>query len=105
MAIKTTATPAIVAAPGFWPLPGPEAGKGSLCIEPWFGQAAAESPAFQAGLRPHHRIVAVDGRSPDLTGRAFLVWVRSTHEPGDPVVLRVEEGEGAREIAYRLAGR
>lgn len=49
-----------------------------------------------------HSIVAVDGQSPDLHGRAFLVWFRLRHEPGDEVTLTLREGKALRKITYRL---
>ena len=61
--------------------------------------------AWQAGLRPGHTIVAVDGESPDLFGRGFLVWFRLRHEPGDSVLLTVRDGNKERTIRYRLPER
>ena len=89
--------------PGFWPLGGPNAGKGRLSLRPFFGPRPS-SPAFRAGLRGSHEVIAVDGQSPDLTGRGFLVWFRQRYEPGDPVTLRVRSGEEEQELRYRLAG-
>ncbi|MCA9299917.1 MAG: PDZ domain-containing protein [Phycisphaerales bacterium] len=86
-----------------WPLPGPKAGQGSMSVKPWFGKHAERSLAWQAGLRPHHVIVAVDGASPDVTGRAFMTWFRLGHDRGDEVVLSVLDRGERREIRYRLA--
>jgi hypothetical protein len=45
----------------------------------------------------------VGGKSPDLTGRAFLAWFRLRHDPGDRAHLTVRDARGReREISYRL---
>jgi hypothetical protein len=94
--------------PAFWPL-GSNAGErsrfgaaeGALAIKPWFGPQPS-GPAWEAGLRGGHLIVAVDGESPDLHGRAFLVWFRRRHDAGDSVTLRVLGTDGtSRDIIYR----
>jgi len=93
------------AAPGFaWPLAGkhPAVPEDQLCIEPWFGQTPQEWPAYAAGLRPSHRIVAVDGERPALSGRPFLVWFRARYDPGDEVVWTVLEDGEERELRYHL---
>jgi len=61
--------------------------------------------AWQARLRPHHTIIAVDGESPDLFARSFLAWFRLRHEPGDTVQLTVRDGSEERTISYRLPER
>jgi len=90
--------------PGFWPLPGPRAGKGTLSIKVWYGPDpdVPDRPAYAAGLRQGDEIVAVGGEQPDLVGRAFLVWFRLRHDPGDEVVFEVRSGRGTREVRYRL---
>ena len=94
--------------PGFpFPLRGPREGvaKGRMSVTPFFGKDAARSTAFAAGLRPHHVIVAVNGESPDLFGRSFLVWFRLEHEHGQEVTLSVLDRGQPREITYRLPER
>lgn len=107
------------AAPGFgWPHAGPRNAAltpGGMSIRPWFGPRAAQSVAWQAGLRPSHTIVAVrragessreqeatPEASPDLSARAFLVWFRQRFDPGDRVALTVREGSELRTIEYTL---
>ena len=92
----------IGASPGFFPLRGPRAAvrEGEMAVSPFFGRGSATSAAFAAGLRPSHVIVAVDGESPDLHGRPFLVWFRLQHGAGEEVTLSVLEGESQREIRY-----
>ncbi|MCZ6836807.1 MAG: thioredoxin family protein [Planctomycetota bacterium] len=75
---------------------------GGMSIRPWLGNDHKRWPAYAAGLRDHHVIVAVDGESPDLFGRPFLVWFRLRHEPGDEVTLTVRDGDELRKITYRL---
>ncbi len=92
--------------PGFsWPVKGPDAGSGRMSITPWFGKTPRRSVAWQAGLRPHHTIIAVDGENPDLFARSFLAWFRLRHEPGDTVLLTVRDGNQERTISYRLPER
>lgn len=79
--------------------------KGSLAVRPWFGKNSA-GPAYQAGLRPHHVITKVNGDGPDVVGRAFMVWFRLQHEPGQKVELTVRERDGAaRTIRFELPKR
>ena len=91
--------------PGYsWSLKGPRKGipEGQMSIRPWFGKKPRQSIAYRAGLRPNHVITAVDGESPDLFGRPFLVWFRKRYQPGDWVILSVDDGNGPREVRYRL---
>lgn len=98
--------------PPFWPLAGNPRERtrldlpaGTMAVEPYFGPNPT-GPAFAAGLRWNDIITAVDGESPDLNARSFLVWFRMDHEPGDTVQLRVLNRRGtARLITYRLPQR
>lgn len=95
----------IGAHPGFaWPNKGPRKASidGGMSIRPWLGNDHKRWAAYAAGLRENHIIVAVDGQSPDLHGRSFLVWFRLRHEPGDEVTLTLREGKSLRKITYRL---
>ena len=98
--------------PSFWPLAG-NAGErrrmdlpaGTMAVKPWFGPNPSGA-AFEAGLRGNDIITAVDGESPDLNARSFLVWFRMDHEPGDMVQLTVLNRRGTeRLITYRLRRR
>jgi hypothetical protein len=97
------------AGPGFFPLAvrAPRRAElglapGTLAVEPFFGPDPT-SPAWQAGLRGSDVIVAVDGASPDKAGRAFLVWFRQQHEPGDEATFTVVAADGARrDVVVRL---
>lgn len=97
--------------PGFWPLPAKgddrkrlAVADAAMLIRPWFGPRT-DDPVYRAGLRQDHAIVAVDGESPNLVGRAFLVWFRLRKEPGDDVELSVRDGLERRTIRYRLPKR
>ncbi|MCH8905030.1 MAG: PDZ domain-containing protein, partial [Bacteroidetes bacterium] len=65
----------------------------TMAIKPWFGKNLS-GPAYDAGLRPHHVIIAVDGKSPNIYGRAFLIWIKLNYEPGDHVTLICIEENG-----------
>lgn len=78
------------------------AAAGTMAIKPWMGQNP-QGPAFDAGLRPNHVIVAIDGQSPDVDGRSLQVWVRFRYKRGDTVTLTVVEPNGQKkDIKYRL---
>jgi len=90
------------ASPGFFPLGAKPAARreakvsyGQMAVEPFFGPRPS-SAAWEAGLRPNDVVVAVDGASPDLLGRAFLVWFRRRFDPGDEVELTVWNRNGGR---------
>ncbi|MFQ5506987.1 MAG: PDZ domain-containing protein, partial [Planctomycetota bacterium] len=95
--------------PGFWPHPAPpglrrerDISKGSMAIRPWFGPDPS-GPAWDAGLRPVHVICAVNGKKPDLAGRAFLVWFRLRFSGGDEIRLSViGPGKKREEIVFKL---
>lgn len=88
--------------PGFFPLTASrkQARKDGMAISPYFGRGADSSLAFQAGLRPSHVILAINGESPNLNGRAFLVWFRLNHRKGQELELTVLEGDRERVIRY-----
>ena len=87
---------------GFWPLKGPKSGKGSMSIKPWFGKDTSKNIAYQAGMRPHHVIIAVDGKSPDLFGRNFVGWFKLNYKKGDKVTFTVLEKGKKKQISYQL---
>ena len=72
----------------------------TMAVEPYLWP---KSKAQEAGLRGSDCITAVDGQSPDVAGRGFLVWFRQRHEPGDEVTLTVKDAQGReRKVTYRL---
>lgn len=99
------------AGPGFWPLTARSGDRarygvrdGVMLIRPWW-DPNQNTPAQRGGLLASDAILAVDGQSPDLAGRGFLVWFRMRKEPGEEVRLRVHDGKREREVAYRLPTR
>jgi S1-C subfamily serine protease len=59
--------------------------------------------ARQAGLKNDDIVVAVNGQPVAAEGRAFLVWFRMNHNPGDEVTLNVANAAGKeRELSYSL---
>ena len=79
--------------------------EGKMAVEPFMGPKPS-GRAYDAGLRGSDVITAVDGESPDVAGRAFLVWFRMRHEPGDEVTLTVKDAQGRdRKVTYRLGGK
>ena len=96
------------AGPDFFPLPF-NAGKrkaygvpeGRMAVEPYTWD---ESAARTAGVRGNDCVIAVDGQSPDVAGRGFLVWFRQRYEPGDAVTLTLRDPQGKeRKVSYRLS--
>jgi hypothetical protein len=73
-----------------------------MAVEPYMGKST-NSPAYVAGLRGGHMVTAVNGESPDLAGRAFLVWFIQKYDPGDRVTVTALDGSGqSREVTYQL---
>lgn len=94
---------------GFFPLKVPDDERqqldipeNSMAVKPFIGPAMRKAPAFKAGLRGDQTIIAVNGQSPPVEGRAFMVWFRMKHEPGDSVTLTVLDKGKKREIVYTL---
>jgi len=74
--------------------------EGAMAVEPYLWN---ESAAKRAGLRGSDCVIAVDGQSPDVAGRGFLVWFRQHHEPGDEVTFTVKDTTGKeRKVTYRV---
>ncbi len=94
--------------PGFFPLRRGEGvrnrfgiAKDKMAVEPYMGRR--RGVAWKAGLRPSHTIVAVNGKSPNLAGRGFLVWFRLQFNEGDIVRFTIATGRGkTRDISYKL---
>ena len=93
--------------PTFFPLRSKrrDAPKDAMAIEPFFGRHAKKRRAFQAGIRPSHVVVAVDGQRPRLHGRAFLVWFRKRVDPGQRVVFTVLDNGKERDIPVVMPTR
>ena len=97
--------------PGFWPNRANAADRkraaapvGTMCVRPWVGRKR-QGAVVKAGLRNNDLLVAVDGVSPDLVGRAFVTWFRLRHEPGDEVELTLINPKGVRRtIRYEARG-
>ena len=85
---------------GFFPLKGPNAGKGNgLSIRPWMGPKPNSRPVFQTGLRPNMEIIAIDDMDEALDVRELITWFRLNHKPGDEVVYKVR---GGKQFRYTL---
>ncbi|MCM8538672.1 MAG: thioredoxin family protein [Lentisphaeraceae bacterium] len=92
----------ISSGPGFFPLKGPKTGKGSMSIKPYFGKNFKDRPAYIAGIRPNHVIVAVNGKSPDLVGRTFIGWFKLNFSPGETVTYTVMEKGKRKDFKFTL---
>lgn len=80
---------------GFFPLKGPNQGKGSMSLRPFMGPSnkVKQNPWYQAGLRPGMEIVSVNGKADDWNSREVLTWFKLNHQAGDDVVIRVKGGQ------------
>lgn len=109
---KSVAEATIGAHMGFgWALPAPAGerramgiAEGALAVRPFFGKVRS-GPAYEAGLRPHHVITAVNGQNPDLSNRPFKTWFRMTFDPGQSITLTIRERDGTTQtINYKAPG-
>lgn len=74
-------------------------GADAMAIKPYWGDQPIV--ASRAGLQKNHIIIAVNGQSPNVSGRAFLVWFRMNFDPGDRIRLDVIDPAGRRkQVAY-----
>ncbi len=62
-------------------------------------------PAEQAGIRQNDIIIAIDGKSPELTARQFAAYVRLNYQVGDRVTYTVLRQGKRLDISLRLQGR
>jgi len=93
--------------PGFFPLEMSKAERqrfsipdSTMHVKPFIYKKSAPTAA---GLKANHMIRAVNGQSPNVAGRYFEWWFRSNFNPGDEIVLTVEETPGQKEeIKYIL---
>ena len=78
---------------------------GVMAVEPFLGPNPS-GPAYAAGVRGNDVVTAVGGESPDVAGRAFLVWFKMHYEPGDEVTVTLKDTAGKeRKVSYRLPNR
>ncbi|MEW6306412.1 MAG: PDZ domain-containing protein, partial [Verrucomicrobiota bacterium] len=98
----------IGAGPSFFPLNVSDAKRkqfnltGKMAVAPYLGNNTT-SPAYQAGLRNNSIVTAVNGKSPDVSGRGFLVWFRKNFEPGDTATFSYLDGNGQpRTATFKL---
>ena len=94
--------------PGFFPLAvASRRGKfnipaDKMAVEPYMG-TSTNSHAYAAGLRGSYVVTSVNGESPNIAGRAFLVWFIQKFDPGDRITLTALDGSGEpRELSYEL---
>lgn len=82
---------------GFFPLKGPNSGKGQgLSIKPWMGRPPNDKPIYETGLRPTMEIIAINDMKDDMETRELITWFRLNHQPGDEVVYTVKGGKQFR---------
>ena len=89
---------------GFFPIKGPNQGKGKMSFKPFMGKKAQESPLWSVGLRPQMEIVEINGRAEDWNRRELLGGFRLNHRVGDEVVLRVRQGGKESEVRFTVLG-
>jgi len=88
--------------PGFFPLEAKnrrmqlKIADDRMAVQPYMGSRRS-GPAYEAGLRPSHTIVAVNGHSESLAGRAFLTWWRLNHDVGDKMTIEAVRPDGERQ--------
>jgi hypothetical protein len=63
------------------------------------------APAEQAGIRQNDVIIAIDGKSPEMTYRQLTAYVRLNYKVGDRVTYTVLRRGTRLEIALQLQGR
>lgn len=100
----------IGASPGFFPNAAGDGDRkrlgipaGKMAVRPFLGDK--KGIAWNGGVRPGYVITSVDGESPDKTGRAFLVWFRLRHHPGDEIVLTALDEAGEKKVLKYKVGR
>jgi S1-C subfamily serine protease len=101
----------IGASPGFFPLRASEEQRGASGLQA--GEKAVRvyigpnmrGNAREAGLKNDDIVVAVNNKPIPAEGRAFLVWFRMNHEPGDQVTVTVADAAGKKRDVSYLLGR
>jgi len=77
----------------------------AMAVEPFMGRNT-NNPPYAAGIRGNYVITAVGGKSPNVSGRGFLVWFRQQYDPGDKVTMTISDNKHeTREISYTLPKR
>ena len=99
----------IGAGPGFFPLrvseeqrraSGLQAGENAVRV---YMGPNTRSAAREAGLKIDDLVIAVNGQPLTAEGRAFLVWFRMNHDPGDEVTLTAVDTTGKRrQVSFEL---
>ena len=76
-----------------------------MAVKPFFGPKP-ESAVWRVGMGRNHVITAVGDQSPNVVGRAFLVWFRKHYDVGDTVTFTVVDEQGQeRKITCKLEAR
>jgi membrane-associated protease RseP (regulator of RpoE activity) len=94
--------------PGFYGIPVPDSLRqrfeipaDKLAIKPFLGPKPT-GPAAEAGLKSDDVIFAINGESPSVAARSFMVWFRLKFDPGDEITLKVKDPTGKeREVKYK----
>jgi S1-C subfamily serine protease len=63
------------------------------------------APAEQAGIRQNDIIIAIDGKSPEMTGRQLAAYIRLNYKVGDRITYTILRRGERLEISLRLQGR
>ena len=89
---------------GFFPIKGPNQGKGSMSFKPFMGPGPKQKANawYPSGLRPNMEIVEVNGKSDDWDSRQFLAWFRLNHEVGDEVRIKVKGGKVFSKVLEKM---
>ncbi|MFT5471230.1 MAG: serine protease Do [Verrucomicrobiales bacterium] len=89
---------------GFFPLKGPNNGKGSMSFKPFMGSGnkQQQSAWWPSGLRPGMEIIEVNGRNDDWDSREFIAWFRMNHKEGDNVSIKVR---GGKKFTHRIKAK
>ena len=55
-------------------------------------------------MEQRHVVTAINGQSPNVSGRAFLVWFRQQFDRSDKVAVTLRDEKGqSRKISYHLS--
>lgn len=95
------------ASPGFWPTDGANQReklgipRDKMAVRPQVF-SGKQPAAYKAGVKPQDIIVAINGESPPIFGRAWMIHYRLKFEPGDEVTLTVVGPDGTkRDVTYK----
>ncbi|MEZ0266621.1 MAG: hypothetical protein ACAI43_17970, partial [Phycisphaerae bacterium] len=103
----------IGAFPGFWANEAPANQRTarkipaeSMAVVPFFPSGPKitdkdRGPAWAAGLRGNDVIPAVNGQSPNISRREWIIWFRLNHDAGQEIKLDVVDPKGdKRQVTY-----